>query len=366
MDNDFLQQMKRQAFMSALMRGANSSSNDDLLSDNDSDKSQADDSFFIASVREAEVRVDAMPLGVNLTRVADYIVNPDNHVVGLPGEFHNLLSSYLGLRDYYHALIIGEYALSFFPYDIDLLADSIQAAAGSAQYDKGGDLIQRAEKINKQYWDWRLFLMIADYYSSQLSSCSPEEFESIYGKGLSITEEYMKYLPWDDRAYNKMAEYYLIKNERQKARAILEKAIYDDIEGLDGTRQHIVAPQCCLTMIDKILSETIEYDRIVEIAEKGIQYTAQEQTSARMGYFKFRSAMAMDALITRDHYKNKQTIQEALREYQCAFDLNGDMAYGKTIQERYAALSQNSQNPVIDMPLIKRPLFSDNSQDSNK
>ena len=258
MDNDFLQQMKRQAFMSALMRGANSSSNDDLLSDNDSDKSQADDSFFIASVREAEVRVDAMPLGVNLTRVADYIVNPDNHVVGLPGEFHNLLSSYLGLRDYYHALIIGEYALSFFPYDIDLLADSIQAAAGSAQYDKGGDLIQRAEKINKQYWDWRLFLMIADYYSSQLSSCSPEEFESIYGKGLSITEEYMKYLPWDDRAYNKMAEYYLIKNERQKARAILEKAIYDDIEGLDGTRQHIVAPQCCLTMIDKILSETIE------------------------------------------------------------------------------------------------------------
>lgn len=363
MDNDFLQQMKKQALMSALLRNASNTDNDDLFSD-DSDI-QKDDSLFIASVREAEARVDAMPIGNNLARVADYLVNPDNHVVGLPEEFHNLLSSYLRLRDYYHALMIGEYALSLFPYDIDLLADSIQAAAGSVQYDKGDDLIRRAEKINKQYWNWRLFLMIADYYSTQLSSCSPEEFESLYAKGFAVSEEYLKYLPWDERAYNKQAEYYLIKNERHKARAILEKAIYDDIEGPDRTRQHIIAPQCCLRMIDSILSETIEYGRIVEVAEKGVQYTAQEQPSARMGYFKFRSAMAMDAMITRDHYKNKQTIQEALREYQCAFDLNGDMSYGKTIQERYAALSQNSQNPVTDMPLIKRPLFQDCSQGNN-
>lgn len=365
MENDFLQQMKERALMSALLRNARNTDDGELFPDN-SEENRKNDSLFIASVREAEARVDAMPIGVNLAKVADYVVNPDNHVVGLPSEFHNFIASYLKVGDYYHALDIGKYALSLFPYNVDLLADTIRAAAGASQYDTGNDLIQRAEKINKQLWNWRLFLYIADFYSTQLSTCLPEEFESIYGKGLSITEEYLKYLPWDDHAYNKQAEYYLIKNERHKARAILEKAIYDDIDGSDGTRQHIVAPQCCLTMIDKILSETIEYDRIVEVAEKGIQYTAQEQPSARMGYFKFRSAMAMDAMITRDHYKNKQTIQEALREYQCAFDLNGDLPYSETIQERYAALSQNSQNPVTDMPLIKRPLFSDNSQDSNK
>lgn len=359
MDSDFVQELKKRAFLQALVGATSDAEVEKEAVLNSSNNAGTNKGLFIASIREAKAHVDTMRIGKNLAEVAAYITDPDNRVYGEPAEFHNLINSYLEVGDYYHALSIGQYALSMYPYDIDVLADSIQAAGGAAQYEIGYDLIARAEKINKRYWKWRLFLMIAEFYKIQLSSCDPEEYELIYSKGFRVTEDYVKFLPCDERAYNQQAEYYIKKNKMAEARAVLEKAIYDEIKDTDGTRHHIVAPQCCLTLINDILSETTEYEHIVEVAEKGIQFTAQHQPSARMGYFSYSAALAKDAMICRDHYKNKQTVQEALREYQCAFDLNNDMQYGKTIQERYAALSQNAQNPVTDVLLVKRPLCID-------
>lgn len=347
--------LKKMAFLQALA-GATDGDDTGLGAMLQSESEVSSEGMYIASIREAEAMVDTNPTGKNLASVAAYVSNPDNKVYGKPAEFHNLLTSYLIVGDYYHALEIGKYGLTMYPYDIDILADSIQAAGGAAQYEAGYSLIETAAKINKQYWNWRLFLMIAEFYKIQLPRCNPDEYEAVYSKGFKVIEDYMRYLPCDERAYNEQAEYYIMKNNTMAARTVLEKAIYDEIEDVDGTKCHLVAPQCCLTLIDAILGHTTEYEHIVEVADKGVQFTAQEQPSARMGYFRYRSAMAKDAIICRDQYKNKQTIQEALREYQCAFDLNSDSQYGKTIQERYAALSQNSQNPVTDVPLIKRKL----------
>lgn len=358
MNNGFFQELQKRALLQALTGDVSSDDTGSATDFGSIDATKFSPTLNISSVREAEALVDSMPVGKNLSAVAEYITDPDNSVCGKPAEFHNLLSSYLRAGDYRHALAIGEYALSLYPYDVDILADTIQAAGGSAQFAVGYKHIATAEKINKDYWNWRLFIMIAEFFIMELSSCSPDEFDSVYSKGFAICEDYIKYLPLDERAYNQQAEYYIKKNKLAEAREVLERAIYDEIAGTDGTLHHIVAPQCCVTLIDDILSATTEYEHIIEIAEKGVQFTAQHQPSARMGFFRYSSALAKDAMIVRDRYKNKQTIQEALREYQCAFDLNGEMHYGKTIQERYAALSQNSQNPVTDMPLIKRPLYT--------
>ncbi|HWQ51384.1 MAG TPA: hypothetical protein VN369_06215, partial [Terriglobales bacterium] len=49
-------------------------------------------------------------------------------------------------------------------------------------------------------------------------------------------------------------------------------------------------------------------------------------------------------------------IEEALTEYQCAYDLNQSIGYAKTISERYAILCQNARSPIENLPLKKRPL----------
>ncbi|MBQ4596437.1 MAG: hypothetical protein IJB14_05640, partial [Firmicutes bacterium] len=74
-------------------------------------------------------------------------------------------------------------------------------------------------------------------------------------------------------------------------------------------------------MKNKYKKVGLDYDLIIEIAKKGIQFTTQEQPSSNIGYFVYRSALARDARIVRDGFKNVQDIQVALREYQCAYDL---------------------------------------------
>ena len=265
--------------------------------------------LYIASIRDATECVDSRPIGTNFKAVAEYVTDRANEVYGTPEEFHNLLNSYLGAGDYKHALAIGEYALTFYAYDIDILADTIQAAGGSSSFAKGYQLIETAEKIDKKYWGWRPFLMIGQFYITALSNCHPDEYDAIYTKGFAITREYIKHLPLDERGYNLQAKYYLLKSNRAKARAVLETAIYEKIRDADGQGHYIAAPQCCITMIDEILKDTTEYEKIILIAKKGVQFTAQEQPSARLGYFVYRSALARDALIVLGNYGNKQTIQ---------------------------------------------------------
>lgn len=62
--------------------------------------------------------------------------------------------------------------------------------------------------------------------------------------------------------------------------------------------------------------------------------------------FVYRYALAKDAIVTADDYKNKADIIETLNLYQCAYDLNQDIGYSSTIAERYAILCQNPKNPL--------------------
>ena len=340
MDNDILNKM---AILSALQ--------DAKTSDND-------ENLFIMSVCEAATLIDlhgGINRGAYCSKVVDYVTNPDNHVYGSPEEYHNLISRFLKFGDYFSAMSLCDYALTMFPYSVNILANAIQAAGQSGRFEKGKKYLDSANQIDKKCWSWRLFLFSIIYYKRLFDQCAPDALDSNYKKAIDLAHEYQKYLPLDERAYNQEAEILLYKNNISEAKNVLRKAIFEGVL-IEGEPVKLIAAQCCVTLLNDVLDDSDEYDLIIKTAQKGIQFTTQEQPSSKIGYFVYRSALAKDALIVCDNYRNKADILEALREYQCAYDLNQDMGYAKTIEERYTILCQSCKDPIEDMPLKKRPL----------
>lgn len=330
------------------------------------DAPKEDDGLFLMSVKEAEQwpkwRAGRIS-GRIYADVAEYVVDPAHHVYGSPDDYFNFTVDYLRAGDYYSTLKLCDYALQRFPYSVDLLANAIQAAGDCGDFVKSRHYLETAKQIDKRYWNWRLFHSTIEMYQNQLTQASPDTTEALFAEALDMTHLFQKTIPLDERAYNKEAELYLFANEMDKAREILRKAIFDPVQLPGGESQSLIAPQCCVTMLNDVLDIRDDYEQIIQIAQKGIQFTTQKQPSSRIGYFIYRSALAKDALIVRSDFRNKQDIQEALREYQCAYDLNQDNPeYAGTIAQRYAILSQNAKNPVTDIPLVKRSLTISKSE----
>lgn len=313
--------------------------------------------LHICSVKEAEFLVDTrMHYGRTQlgTQVVDYITDEANHVYGDADEYHNLISSYLRLGDYYNALRICEYALKKFPYGVDILANAIRAASDSGKPEVVDQYMERALKIDKKYWNWRLFLFALDAYQCKLSQCAPYEMDRYFEEAMALAKDYQTYIPLDERGYNKEAELLLMANKVTEARDLLTDKFDRGVE-VDGERKPLVAPQCCVTMLNKILEDTHDYDEIIDISRRGIQDTAQEQPSSRIGYFMYRMALAQDARAVSHNFKIPYEIEEALKTYQCAYTLNAERtSYMRTIEIRYNILAQHVQNPGQLKPLSKK------------
>lgn len=307
----------------------------------------------IASVKEArefvERHMDAGE-GNYRTRVVDYITDLENHVTGEPHHYHNLINGFFVIGDYYNAQRLSAYALTIYPYNIDLLANAIRSASGCCDESVTDKYLAEAEKIDKKYWNWRLFLFSIEAYRLKMSKCPVGKMEANYKKALNLTKEYQKYIPADERGYNQEAEILLLANDVAGAREILAKAITQGYEK-NGKLYRLVAPQCCVTLLDSILEDTVDYEEIVAVSKAGIQFTAQEQPSSEMGYFVYRWALALDAKQISIGYVDPQGIQNAMRMYQCAYELNRGRSYARTIEKRYKILANNEKNPVTDMPL---------------
>lgn len=313
--------------------------------------------LHIASIKEAEYLIDThMHFGHSQigSKVVAYITDPDNHVCGNPGQYHNLISSYLALGDSYNALQLCQYALAKFPFDIDLLANAIRAASDSGESKIVEKYIADAKSIDKKYWNWRLFLFILDAYQRKMSQCHPDDMDACYNEAMDVAKAYQQYIPLDERSYNKEAELLLMANKVTEARDLLTEK-FDRGVLVNGERRQLVAPQCCVTMLDKILEDTHDYDEIIRISRRGIQDTAQEQPSSHIGYFVYRMALALDAQIVGKNYDvQDDTLLNTLRTYQCAYTLNRERtSYMHTIETRYTILAQFVKNPEIVKPLTK-------------
>lgn len=292
--------------------------------------------------------------GEYFRRVAAAVLDPANEVGGSAPDFFNFAMAYDNAGDFVTELAICRRALEIYPGDVDLLARAIDASAGCGRFQEGLELIERLERTPKRYWNHHYpFFDTTRFYQSYVAACPRDEIDTVMGKAMEMALAYQKYLARDERGYNLEAELHLYAGRVTEARRVLQRAIFEDVQGPDGTYCSLVAAQCCLTMLMQILGDSTDYDLIIKVAQRGIRNTARAQPAASVGYFVYRQALALDAIICdareRDGYGNAEKVREALMTYRCAYGLVTNEKYRATIRDRFSILRHKSG--VLDLSL---------------
>ena len=288
-------------------------------------------------------------------RIVSSLIN--NNVRGLPALFHNFISSLSDSGDHILILQLCKYLLTLAPLDRDILADAILACANSCNWELGMEYFSKSQTIPKDRWNDKLFLYSGIFLRTRFNSYPNND--TYFEEAMSLAEDFIKYLRYDEHGYQLKASLYVYAQRRQDAMDFLLNVIrngYSD-EDIKIEKNRIVATQCCMQLLD-LLDDTCDYDLIIEICDKGLRYT-HDQVSARIPYFAYRRALAYDAKVYADGFQNKDKIVEALTEMQSAYTLvNNDRRNianeDEIIAQKYEALRRYAGEKFV--PLIKRSL----------
>jgi tetratricopeptide (TPR) repeat protein len=314
-----------------------------------------DEELYVSSIHDAndllEQHMDPGDAKYRKTLV-EYITDPRNRVFSECDRYHNFVMDLFRVGDFDLGLQVCDFALERAPYNRDMLGDAIRACGGSSQFERGEAYLRRAYEIPMNKWSFRLFLYSIDFLKSKLDAYPMDE--ELYTQALALADQYIAYYPFDEHGYNQKAELLDMMNQREQAIVELRHFIFDVQPDAKDSRSELITAQCCVTLLD-ILDDSNNYDFIIQICEKGLRNTTQAQPSANIGYFVYRKALALDAKAHSENFKIPETISDALKFYQSAYDLNQDRQYARTIEQRYAVLRPFSKD---FQPLIKRKLYS--------
>lgn len=326
----------------------------ELMKMQNAEKNTDDTEIFVSSFRDAMalLKQHMSPSGARYRKnLVEYIINPENRVFDKCDVYHNFVMDLFRVGDFDLAIQFCDYVLEQAPFNRDILADVIKACGDSSQFEKGEKYLKRAMKIPCEKWSYRLFLYSIDFLKTKLSAYPMKE--EIYELALSLAGEYIKYFPFDEHGYNQKAELLILMNHRDEAIAVLKQYIFETHPDVKNRESELITAQCCATLLS-LLDDSNDYSFIINICEKGLRNTAQEQPSANIGFFVYRKALALDAKAHTESLMNADTINDAMRLYQIAYDLNNDGVWRGTIEKRYAVLRPYSTN---GQPLVRRMLF---------
>lgn len=215
-----------------------------------------------------------------------------------PARYHN------GAVDAYKndgaesALEILEEGLSFYPYDVDLLADAVQwAPVGPGALDSADGEVRYAEDYYKVLaerefmWTWRAYDFSIDYLVDKKSVISDQEGAmSALSEADELSISYVEAFPNDERSY--AARVKVLKALRKYDEA--ERLLHDVVFGGEEAKA-ISAPSCCVEYIGMLL-EKGDYATAAKVARKAIIGDAQTQPTVNLGYLLFLEALSLDAL----------------------------------------------------------------------
>ena len=344
--------------MEALIELAGKMSQEDQKMMRDILNALHEDEIFVSSLADASELLESH-MGANdgkyRRRLINFITDPENRVMSSGGVYHNFLMDLFHVKEYDIALKVCDYGLEAGPHHMDLLADAMKACGESSQFKRGEEYLAVAMEIPKRYWSWRLFCYSIDYMAKWLAA-EPEN-DTLYERAQGLAKEFIYYFPYDEHGYNQRAELMIATNRREEAIADLKRSILEIHPDEKDSCSQLVCAQCCLTLLN-LLDDSNDYDFIIKICDRGLRDTTQEQPSASAGYFMYRKAMALDAKAHCENFRVPVTISDALACYQAAFDLNQDIDFRRTIQQRYAVLRVSAVSAGVEFkPLMKRPYY---------
>lgn len=333
---------------------------DELLSELASITSEAggatqDSSWDLTSIDDAQTGAKSPQLATlasshrrHMRKVAEYVLKNKKDISGSSADWHNIVTEYFEEEDYSSALNLAEAGLERFPYDATLLADAIRSAGNIGDWQKGDELVWRAERPDyRTDENWALAVYVADFLCEKAHAQSAADREPTYERALNFVRDAIKRLPPNDRLINQEAKILVEAGRIDEARDVLEEAIFRRDTIADGVSDpsRIPVPQCCATYLDKILSDSCEYDKIIKIADAGIRFLKIEQRSVNARYFFYRKALAMDGKIhsaaistQASGFGNQDYVRNAMNTYAIAYALDRSGVYRDACRENFLVL----------------------------
>lgn len=259
-------------------------------------------------------------------------------ITGDNSDFHNLAATYAKHNDFGAAFEIVKKGLLQYPYDIDLLADGIKYGANCNQIAECEKMLDTLFKRPFAFWNWRTFTFAVDYLLLSLNWEAPENAAPVLKKALDISKKFQETLPSEERGYVCEADVYICQSRIDEAKKVLHHAIFEI--------PNLIMPQCCIKYAD-ILLEIGDFETAINVAEKGLMVSAQQQPTARTGYFSYISALSKDALIHQQNaFGDESRIRDTYNDYLVANRLlTANPIYIENIKTRTSILSVKSGVP---------------------
>lgn len=320
-----------------------------------SEPSDAEEDLFFTTAADAEKVIGNRHHDARyLRRVAEYVADPNNGVLDSATNFHNLAMEFQRAGDRKSALMVAERGIEPHPANTNLIGVALWSAAQCGDYAACDALIAHAKRLDRRVWSEKLYQSIVDYYLERLGDPELPDAENL---AFACLEDFERRYPFCDLAYQRHAQMLIALGRVDEASQLLHRVIFGSTGADANSQEAICASACCLAYIDGILSNKggrAAYEEISKVARRGVQFTAEEQPSASIGYFLYRDAEAMDALICADNdqnaFKNEARVRDILRTYQCAYGLlERSEEYRATIRDRCLILTIRSG--ITDMPL---------------
>lgn len=262
-----------------------------------------------ARIEKVETLYEAIELAeqTNETEILNKIVQlvEEKRIYGDVVDYHNLAVTFSRKNKDMQAVAICKAGLENWPENVDLNADlikyAVEAGQGKCVEEYVDNFINNCP--DKRQWNWRGFSFLIDYYEAVKPSKYAEKIKE-------LLTEYKSNLPYEEKAYEEEASFYMSQGMCVEAVDTLEYAI-----------AHLCAPQCAMKLADIYMGQG-KYQEVVRVASLGIAYSAEVQPSIRTAYLLMLRALSKDALYLKEAYTSGiYSVDEAkrtIREYELA------------------------------------------------
>ena len=288
-------------------------------------------------------------------------VTKEDRIRGEANDYHNLAVTFTRTYDdYVSGFEIVEKGLTYFPNNVDLLADAVYYGSNAGRFVECENYLSSLEKIPTALWNWRAFSFSIDYL---LQKTDWEKRPTSKGL-LELTEKALKYARLEQVALSGDAEVergYLAEHKirlvRERYFRLMGSSNNDDKytkaagierEAAEGVLKAAInnggftATACCLKLADMYF-DSKKYKDTIDVCRKALS-SPQSQPSANLGYFMYLIAMSEDAqLYEKDSFGDEMRVRNCYRDYVGAYRCNPDRGtYRRNILTRLAILEARS------------------------
>lgn len=256
---------------------------------------------------------------------------------GDANDFHNFAVNLAKNGLDYLACEVLKCGLEHYPKNCDLLSDYMQYGMKCGLREECAACFDILSNIPKRRYTWRSFSFSIAYLRNLVDECdTDEEIDELAQKMLDLSDEFLKYLPYDEEAYRSRATVYeVLRNPTREIDTLKQ--------GLDALGS---APRCALQLAD-ILVDRGEYKSAIQVIQQGISGNNKDQSSINEAYMYYLLGRAKLGCAENNSEPLKESdIMEIYAAFNTALSTLDNRNYRETIRNKVIMLMSKTALPV--------------------